>query len=63
MDKDSEDLEDNAALGAYMMELDKLGRLAAFYKAAELGEGTADFSGMVKELVEEGGYRVFSGLH
>ncbi len=61
--KDSEDLEDNAALGAYMMELDELGRLATFYKAAELGEETADFSGMVKELVEEGEYRVFSELH
>jgi len=61
--KDSEDLEDNAALGAYMMELDELGRLATFYKAAVLGEETADFSGMVKELVKEGEYRVFSELH
>ncbi|MCP4578204.1 MAG: RNA polymerase sigma factor [Deltaproteobacteria bacterium] len=58
-----EGLEGNEVLGAYMMELDELGRLATFYKASVLGEETADFSGMVKELVEEGEYRVFSELH
>ncbi len=61
--QDCEDFEENAALGAYMKELDELGRVSALYKASRLGEETTDFSGMVKELVEKEGYRVFSELH
>ena len=46
-----------------MKELDELGRVSALYKASVLGEETADFSGMVKELVDDGEYGVFSELH
>ena len=46
-----------------MKELDELGRVSALYKASVLGEGSSDFSGLVKELVEAGEYRVFSKLH
>jgi hypothetical protein len=58
-----DNLEGNEALGAYMKELDELGRVSALYKASALGEGKADFSGVVKELVDKGEYRVFSELH
>ncbi|MBT3257000.1 MAG: hypothetical protein HN366_11150 [Deltaproteobacteria bacterium] len=58
-----ESLEENETLGAYMRELDELGRASALYKASVLGEETSDFSGVVKELVENGEYRVFSELH
>jgi len=62
-EEDGEDLEGNETLGAYMRELDELGRVSALYKASVLGEETTDFSGVVKELVENGEYRVFSELH
>jgi RNA polymerase sigma factor (sigma-70 family) len=62
-EKSGEDPEDNAVLGAYMKELDELGRVAALYKASVLGEASVDFSGVVKELVDKGEYRVFSELH
>jgi len=61
--KNRADLEGNRVLGAYMKELDELGRVSAIYKASVLGEEDADFSGLVKELVEQGEYRVFSELH
>ncbi len=62
-DENSGDLEGNEVLGTYMKELDELGRVSALYKASVLGEGSSDFSGLVKEWVEAGEYRVFSKLH
>ncbi len=62
-EEDGENLERNEILGAYMKELDDLGRVSALYKASVLGEETTDFSGVVKELVDNGEYRVFSELH
>ncbi len=56
------DLEGNEPLGAYMKELDELGRVSALYKSVELNEEAADFSELVKELVENEDYRVFSNL-
>jgi hypothetical protein len=46
-----------------MKDLDELGRVSALYKASVLGKASADFSGVVKELVDKGEYRVFSELH
>lgn len=58
----SNDLQGNETLGAYMKELDELGRVSALYKSTGLNEKSVDFSKLVKELVENEGYRIFSSL-
>lgn len=52
------DQDGNIALGAYMKELDELGRVSAMYKSFPTNEKETDFGVLVKELVEKGDYRV-----
>ncbi|MCP4579200.1 MAG: RNA polymerase sigma factor [Deltaproteobacteria bacterium] len=53
-----DDQDGNMALGAYMKELDELGRVSALYKSFPKNEEGADFTALVKDMVEKGEYRV-----
>jgi len=58
--KSSGEETENVALGAYMKELDELGRVSALYKSFPENKDAVDFTAMVKELVETEAYRVFA---
>ncbi len=52
--------DDPQLLRDYMKELDALGKVAALFKALGPKQAPLDYSALVKSMVDEGGFRLFS---